>query len=146
VRLPTTPTIPSQPILTPSPDVASEIIDALVATHKHEILILTRKVRLQSPEPPYLPQSTDYLQDPPTTTTSGVTYAKTSYTDVDELAGLFDGYHTVLSFLAPYDQAEGIKAQKNIIDACLKAGVKRFAPSEWVSYVSLFCVLFWDGM
>ncbi|KAF2825803.1 NmrA-like family protein [Ophiobolus disseminans] len=94
-------------------NVASEIIDALVATKKHEIVILTRR-------------------DPPSTATSGVTYAKTSYEGVNELADIFKNVHTVLSFLAPFDQEKGIEAQKKVIDASVQAGVKRFAPSEWI--------------
>jgi hypothetical protein len=33
-------------LLIPLPDVGLEVIDALVATQKHEILVLSRKVRL----------------------------------------------------------------------------------------------------
>jgi hypothetical protein len=72
------------------------------------------------------------------TTLPGVSYAQTDYTNVDELTKLFQGTHTVLSFLAAFDQESGIAAQKCMIDACVKAGVKRFAPSEWVMYIQSF--------
>jgi hypothetical protein len=40
------------------------------------------------------------------------------------------GFHTVLSFFVVHLD-EGCVAQKNLIDACIEAGVGRFAPSEW---------------
>jgi hypothetical protein len=40
----------------------------------------------------------------------------------------------VLSFIAPTVQAGS--AQKSSIDASIKAGVRRFAPSEWATYVN----------
>ncbi|UPX20658.1 uncharacterized protein EKO05_0010884 [Ascochyta rabiei] len=96
--------------------VAREIIDALVATQKHNILVLTRR------------------DVPASDTASGVTYAKTDYSSTDELVSLFKGTHTVLSFLAAHlGQAEAAAAQKKLIDASISAGVTRFAPSEWFS-------------
>ncbi|KAG9196432.1 hypothetical protein G6011_01553 [Alternaria panax] len=96
-------------------NVGQEIVDVLVASKKHEILIFTRK-------------------DVPTeTTNSSVRWAKSTYEDVDELAGHLQGVDVVLSFIAPHDQQQGVSGQKNLIDAAVKAGVKRFAPSEWVS-------------
>jgi len=117
VSLPSPPSQPN-PITDQFPGVASEIVDALVATKKHDILILTRS-------------------DPSSKTAiPGVTYAQTDYSSVDDLTELFKGTHTVLSFLAAFDQESGIASQKCIIDACVKAGVKRLAPSEWVMYIS----------
>ena len=112
-------------------DVAQEIIDALVATKSHEILLFTRKV---SP-PTCIATPSHPQQDPlPSDANSGVTWAKTDYLDVKELTRLLAGTHTVLSFVAPYlDQEEAFNAQKNLIDASIQAGVKRFAPSEWAS-------------
>ncbi|KAJ4349157.1 hypothetical protein N0V95_004852, partial [Ascochyta clinopodiicola] len=96
--------------------VAREIIDALVATKKHEILVLTRR------------------DAPPSDTATGVSYAKTDYTSTSELVSLLKGTHTVLSFFAAHqDQAEAADAQKRLIDASITTGVKRFAPSEWFS-------------
>lgn len=112
-------------------DVAQEIIDGLVATKKHEILLFTRKV---SP-PTRICKSSDRQQDPPPSDpSSGVTWAKTDYLDVKQLTSLLAGTHTVFSFVAPYlDQEEAFNAQKNLIDASIQAGVKRLAPSEWAS-------------
>ncbi|OWY48027.1 NmrA-like family protein [Alternaria alternata] len=96
-------------------NVGKEIVDALVASKKHEILIFTRK-------------------DVPTENMdSSVKWAKSTYEDVDELIGHLQGIDVVLSFIAPHEQQQGFSTQKNIIDAAVKAGVKRFAPSEWVS-------------
>jgi hypothetical protein len=45
--------------------------------------------------------------------------------------------HTVLSFVVTTADPEGI-VQKVLIDASIDAGVKRFAPSEWATYVVTF--------
>ncbi|KAJ4990483.1 NmrA-like family protein [Stagonosporopsis vannaccii] len=98
-------------------NVAQEIIDALVATKKHSILLLSRKDHSSEAETRY-----------------NVSHAKADYSSVDSLATILQGYHTVMSFIAPFaDQSDAFLAQKNLIDACIKAGVKRIAPSEWVS-------------
>jgi saccharopine dehydrogenase-like NADP-dependent oxidoreductase len=112
-------------------DVAQEIIDGLVATRKHEILLFTRKV---SPQTRICTTSNRQQDPPPNDPNSGVTWAKTDYLDVKQLTSLLAGIHTVFSFVAPYlDQEEAFNAQKNLIDASIQAGVKRFAPSEWAS-------------
>lgn len=113
-------------------DVGQEIVDVLVASKKHEILIFTRKVGTHQ-MPPCRPVLT-LLQDiSMETTDSSVKWAKSTYEDVDELVGQLQGIDVVLSFIAPHDQEQGFSSQKNIIDAAVKAGVKRLAPSEWVS-------------
>ena len=38
----------------------------------------------------------------------------------------------VLSFILPFSDSGNI-AQKTLIDACIDAGVRRFAPSEWAT-------------
>jgi hypothetical protein len=61
---------------------------------------------------------------------SGVTWAKTDYSDKKLLTSILDGVHTVLSFVGgPQDPGSAI--QKNLIDAAVTAGVKRVAPSQW---------------
>jgi len=40
------------------------------------------------------------------------------------------GIHTVLSFTQPMADPTNT-VQKNLIDAAIVAGVKRFAPSQW---------------
>jgi uncharacterized protein YbjT (DUF2867 family) len=74
----------------------------------------------------------DYLQEPQSQepTHNGVTWRRLNYKDKNDLVNALQGIHTVLSFIQTL-QDEGNTAQKNLIDACVLAGVKRFAPSEW---------------
>jgi len=53
---------------------------------------------------------------------------------LDSLTAALDGVDVVLSFILPFADKDNV-AQKNLIDACIKAGVRRFAPSEWALYV-----------
>ena len=85
----------------------------LVATKKHEILIFSRR------------------DVPDSTSGSGIRYLKTDYSSVSDLAFILQGVDVVLSFIAPFlDQEEAFNVQKNLVDASIQAGVKRFAPSE----------------
>ncbi|KAJ5745613.1 hypothetical protein N7520_010795 [Penicillium odoratum] len=93
--------------------VGQEIIDVLLATKKHEILLLSRK-------------------NAPAEGIQGVTWIKTDYLDIQQLKQVLQGVHTVLSFVTEQDDPTSPK-QKNLIDAAIQAGVKRFAPSEWAS-------------
>ncbi|KAF9871389.1 NmrA-like family protein [Colletotrichum karsti] len=97
-----------------SGDVGQEVLSALVARGKHDILLLSRK------------------DVPATELPSSVKWVKTNYS-VEELTTIFkgEGVETVLSFVAgdPSSGAHG-DTQKNLVDACIRAGVKRFAPSE----------------
>ncbi|PYI05403.1 NAD(P)-binding protein [Aspergillus sclerotiicarbonarius CBS 121057] len=95
-----------------SSHVAKEIIDVLVAEQKHEILILSRK---DATEP-----------------TPGLRWVKADYDDPAQLTQALQGVHTVLSFVNTQNDPTS-RAQKALIDAAVQAGVKRFAPSEWVS-------------
>lgn len=61
---------------------------------------------------------------------SGVTWCTVDYNDVDGLIKALEGVHTLLSFTQTMGDPED-KTQKNLIDAAIKAGVKRFAPSQW---------------
>lgn len=56
------------------------------------------------------------------------------YTDVGRLVDLLQGVDTVLSFIV-VAQDKGNQSQRNLIDACVKAGVRRFAPSDWAGFV-----------
>lgn len=60
----------------------------------------------------------------------GVTWHVADYGDKNELAKSLYGIHTVLSFVQLLKDP-GEQSQRNLIDACILAGVKRFAPSEW---------------
>ena len=59
---------------------------------------------------------------------------ETDYSDKAKLITLLSGVHTVLSFITPQTDPNNV-SQKNLIDAAGSAGVKRFAPSEWATYV-----------
>ncbi|RDW83791.1 uncharacterized protein DSM5745_04117 [Aspergillus mulundensis] len=96
-----------------SSGVGREFTDALVATNKHEILLLSHK-----DAPPTLPART--------------TWIKTTYSSTAHLAEVLSGVHTVLSFIIE-QESETSPVQRRLIDACVVAGVTRFAPSEWAS-------------
>lgn len=60
----------------------------------------------------------------------GVTWRVVSYKDASSLTEALTGIHTVLSFIQLLSDANQ-ESQKNLIDAAIAAGVKRFAPSEY---------------
>ncbi|KAI0133553.1 hypothetical protein BJ170DRAFT_689956 [Xylariales sp. AK1849] len=91
-----------------------EILDKLVATQKHEVIALVRKDPAQFPPLP------------------GVEWVQTTYEDETELAQLLKGVHTVLCFFTVHLDP-GSEAQKRLINAAVKAGVRRYAPSEWAT-------------
>ena len=66
----------------------------------------------------------------------GVTWVKANYEDPNQLDEIMRGVHTVLSFITAH-MDPGSVAQKGLIDAAVRAGVKRFAPSEWAMYVAM---------
>jgi hypothetical protein len=53
-----------------------------------------------------------------------------NYDNKNELVEALQGVHTVLSFIQLMKDVNN-QSQKNLIDAAIIAGVKRFAPSEW---------------
>lgn len=58
------------------------------------------------------------------------------YSDENKLVQILTGVHTVLSFMfvSPGADPETRAApEKSLINAAVKAGVKRYAPSEWGS-------------
>lgn len=57
---------------------------------------------------------------------------KADYEDVKGLEDALQGVHTLLCFITPQSDP-GNTAQRNLIDAAVKAGVKRYAPSEWAT-------------
>ena len=60
----------------------------------------------------------------------GVEWRVVNYDDQSDLTKALQGTHTVLSFLQLLSDPKS-KSQKNLIDAAIAAGVKRFAPSEY---------------
>ncbi|KIV87260.1 hypothetical protein PV11_02815 [Exophiala sideris] len=109
-----------------SGEVAREVIDVLAATNRHDITILSR--------------NESNAQD---TSWHGVTWCRVNYDDKDGLVRALRGIDTVLSFIQLLHDPEN-KAQKNLIDAAVLAGVKRFAPSEWGSR-SAVTMPWWAG-
>ncbi|KAK4172669.1 hypothetical protein QBC36DRAFT_349385 [Triangularia setosa] len=107
--------LPSQ--VQPAVHVAQEVTDALVVTKKHEIILLTRKGITELPFNKPLPN---------------VRWVTADYDDPDRLSEILQGVDTVLSFIVTRSDPEN-KAQKNVIDASVRAGVRRFAPSEWAT-------------
>ncbi|KAK3373866.1 hypothetical protein B0T24DRAFT_553527 [Lasiosphaeria ovina] len=111
-----------------SGQVAREVIDALVAAGKHEITVLSRS-----------------KASPDGTVAPGVGWRVVDYSDTGALVSALRGTHTLLSFVQLLSDP-GCQSQKNLIDACIAAGVKRFAPSEY-GYGSVGSVNlpFWKG-
>ncbi|CAL1714302.1 unnamed protein product [Somion occarium] len=96
-------------------NIAGEIIEALLSKNRHQVVVLTRK---DAPIDPIVHPD--------------ITYVKVDYKDKASLTNALRGVHTVLSFIVVVLDP-GSVAQKNLIDASIEAGVKRFAPSEWGS-------------
>ncbi|KAK4173322.1 hypothetical protein QBC36DRAFT_220840, partial [Triangularia setosa] len=104
--------------------VAREVIESLVAAGNHEVITLARR-NLQLEE-----------------IVEGTTPIKVDFHNQDELVKVLQGTHTLLSFVVAQSDPEGT-VQKNLIDAAIAAGVKRFAPSEW--FVARFTHLNWNA-
>ncbi|KAI0535080.1 hypothetical protein GGR58DRAFT_24736 [Xylaria digitata] len=108
-----------------SGQVAREVTDALVASGKHDITIFSRG---PAPATAFIP---------------GVKWQAVDYNDKRALIKALRGIHTVLSFVQLLSDPEQ-KAQKNLIDAAVRAGVKRFAPSEYGSR-GVDHMAWWEG-
>lgn len=64
----------------------------------------------------------------------GVQAVQLDYKEKSSIVGALSGVFCVFSFIIT-GKDPGNVAQKNLIDACVEAKVKRFAPSEWVGLV-----------
>lgn len=62
---------------------------------------------------------------------SGIAWQVVDYANKENLAEALCGIHTVLSFVNQTMPDHNDSSQKSLIDACIIAGVKRFAPSEY---------------
>ncbi|KAH9881181.1 hypothetical protein J1614_001676 [Plenodomus biglobosus] len=91
-------------------NVAANCLKASIASGKHDITIFTRSL--------------------PKTTSPGVSYKQVDYQDLPSLTTILKGFDVCLSFLLAHLDFD-CTIQKNLIHACINAGVKRFAPSEW---------------
>ncbi|KAK3688822.1 hypothetical protein B0T22DRAFT_375879 [Podospora appendiculata] len=95
-----------------SGDLAHHVVDALLERN-HEVVILSRRD----------PKPDDLIE--------GITWLKVNYLDKNDLVKALQGVHTVISFILAHLDTKA-EAQINLIDACINAGVKRHAPSEWL--------------
>ncbi|KAF9693836.1 hypothetical protein EKO04_008424 [Ascochyta lentis] len=92
-------------------NVATELLRAPIRSGKHEIVIFTRSGAPLTPVP-------------------GVLYKKVDYNDLPSLTAALQGFDVCLSFLIVHLDIDNI-VQRNLIQACIAAGVPRFAPAEW---------------
>ncbi|KAL7786414.1 hypothetical protein V8C43DRAFT_289879 [Trichoderma afarasin] len=97
-----------------SGQVAREVIDALLESKNHDITILSRSTV------------------PSKAFTSTLEWQIVDYNDVKSLTRALNGVHTLLSFIQTLGDFEQ-KVQRNLVDAAIEAGVKRFSPSEYGS-------------
>ncbi|KAH7125664.1 NmrA-like family protein-like protein [Dendryphion nanum] len=96
-----------------SGNVANTLLRSVIASDKHHVTIFTRS-------------STTI----PTTSPPNVTYQTIDYTNQAALVSALTGIEVCLSFLVAHLDTD-CTVQKNLIRACIAAGVPRFAPSEW---------------
>ncbi|KAF7952683.1 hypothetical protein EAE96_005914 [Botrytis aclada] len=94
-------------------NVGREVLEALLASGKHEIKVFSRK-------------------EVPDLASQGVTVDVVDYLDKTSLVHALEGVDTVLSFIITFNDPNN-QSQTNLIDACVEAGVRRFAPSEWAT-------------
>ncbi|KKY14169.1 hypothetical protein UCDDS831_g08384 [Diplodia seriata] len=99
-----------------SGSVASEVIDQIVARKRHEVTILEQRPT-----------------ESPCADKQGIKWIQVDYSDKSSLAQVLRGTDVVLCFFTGLDYMSAVRNSKNLIDASIQAGVKRFAPSEWGS-------------
>lgn len=78
------------------------------------------------------PFSNSRLQETPELAIPGAKAVRVDYLDRPGLVEHLRGVQVVLSFIVTMADPDNI-SQKNLIDACVEAGVTRFAPSEWAT-------------
>ncbi|KAF5009007.1 hypothetical protein FDECE_4745 [Fusarium decemcellulare] len=88
---------------------ARDVIDAILAKGKHE-------VTAAGPD-----EGKDFKQ------------VAVDYDNQAELVDVLRGSGVLLCFFSGSDHATMVKREKNLIDAAIKANVRRFAPSEWAT-------------
>ena len=91
--------------------IGRHIVEGILAAKKHTVIVLSR--------------SSSY----PQLEALGAQIVAVSYSDPSTLAAALEGVHTVISTLSCRDPS----TQLALLDASVKAGVKRFAPSEWTT-------------
>ncbi|RAQ65348.1 hypothetical protein COH20_006458 [Aspergillus flavus] len=89
-------------------NVSKEIVSILGESGKHEIVVFTRS-------------------DPTKHSMKGVQFVQVDYNNKEDLKKNLKRIHTVLCFI--WDTS----LQMSLIDCCIEAGVRRFAPNEWAA-------------
>ena len=92
---------------------ASTLLRSIIASDKHHVTIFTRSSK-----------------SIPSTSPPNVTYKSVDYSNKEALVSALQGIEVCLSFIIAHLDPDRI-GQKTLIQACITAGVKRFAPSEW---------------
>lgn len=92
---------------------ASTLLRSILSSDKHNITILTRSSKTI-----------------PSTSPPNITYKSVDYTNKEALVSALRGHEVCLSFIIAHLDPNRV-GQKTLIQACITAGVKRFAPSEW---------------
>ncbi|KAI9155655.1 major Facilitator Superfamily protein [Paramyrothecium foliicola] len=99
-----------------------EVIDRLIEGGQHEVLALARK----------LPETSSQQ--------ANVNWTQVSFEDKFELVRHLRGVDVLLSFIVINDDPENVVG-KLLVDAAVAAGLKRFAPSEWATKLTLHAYL-----
>ena len=115
--------------------VGHSIVEEIVPQGRHEVFVWTKKVRhlarLTRPSLPAAhPNATTRPYTRPRSRQAPKQSKLTDYSNHDAVVQMLQGVNTPLAFINPMT-SPGNRTQKALIDACVAAGVKRFAPSEW---------------
>lgn len=93
--------------------IGKHIVEAILATKKHEVVVLSR-----SPTHALLESK-------------GAKIVAVSYTDATTLDSALQGVHTVISTIGGHDYDSWVTPQLALLEAATRTGVKRFVPSDW---------------
>ena len=91
------------------------IVEGIVETGKHDVVVLSRRT------------------SHPVLDKLGVRMIAVSYDNPTALTSALEGVHTVISTIAGGTEDAFTKPQLALLEAAVKAGVKRFAPSEFAA-------------
>jgi uncharacterized protein YbjT (DUF2867 family) len=97
-----------------SGNVAQEVIDAIIARGTYDVIVLSRS-------------------DAPSGLSKSLQWRKVDYDNQESVINALQGVETLLSFVMSVDLATAVGLQKTLVHAAIKAGVRRFAPSEWAT-------------
>jgi hypothetical protein len=86
----------------------------------------------------YLPlytidHSAEFRKDAPSGLSKSLQWRKVDYDNQESVINALQGVETLLSFVMSVDLATAVGLQKTLVHAAIKAGVRRFAPSEWAT-------------